>query len=326
MTLREKITEAILNHTPIPELLKHPDRKCYYQDYADNLFCLMEKKVEQAYLDGDGDELLPKEKWYGSKKVIIPPKMASVVSSSAMTFNLLGNDPAVIPENRLLPAGTYDVQYEKKMYTICAGDHPANLDAFLSSEADRTAIFCEMKMLEWLEPPKKLKDTYRKRRYYFASDENAVNFPIDAFEVFQGVIDEVIAAEFVRYDAWQMLWHLLAIYNYTSYTTQKAVDAYSEHRSMAGKYNCIILANVVNEFPPERILDEKAREEYVAALHKEQSEAWHFMHIIRNSGIPHLFDNNCNAGIYVQYLSAKDFADCLDIPQARKDYLKRYFT
>jgi len=326
MALRDNVTEAMLEYFPIPGDKQYPGRPFYFKDYTDNLFCSMDKKAEQAYLAGDGDELLPQKRIFGNWEVICPPKMGSVASSSAMTFNLLGNDPAVIPEDRFLPAGVYDVQYEKKMYTICAGDHPANLDAFLSNEADKTAIFCEMKMLEWLEPSKKLKDTYRKRRYYFTSDETAVNFPIDAFEVFQSVIDEVIAAGFVRYDAWQMLWHLLAIYNYTSYTTQKAVNEFSEYHSMAGKYNRIVLANVANEFPPERIRDEKKREEYIAALHKEQSEARHFMHIIRNSEIPHLFDNNCNAGIYVQYLSAKDFADCLDMPQAKKDYLKRYFT
>ena len=326
MALREKVTEAMLEYFPIPEEKQYPGRPFYFKDYADNLFCPMNQKAEQAYLDGDGDELSPTEKWYGSKKAICPPKMASVVSSSALTFNLLGNDPAVIPGDHLLPSGVYDVQYEKKLYTICAGKYPANLDAFLSNEADKTAIFCEMKMLEWLDPPKKLKDTYRKRPYYFVSDETAVNFPIDAFEVFRSVIDEVIAADFVRYDAWQMLWHLLAIYNYTSYTTQKAVDAYSEYPSMAGKYNRIVLANVVNEFPPERIRDRKTREEYIAALHKEQSEAKRFMHIIRSSEIPHLFDNNCNAGIEVRYMSAKDFADSMDMSQAKRDYLRRYFT
>jgi len=45
-----------------------------------------------------------------------------------------------------------------------------------------------------------------------------------------------------------------------------------------------------------------------------------------NKQLAHLFDNNCNAGIEVKYMSAKDFAACLDMPQEKKDYLKRYFT
>ena len=326
MALRDKVTEAILEHFPVPEEKQYPGRPFYFNDYTDNLFCPMDKKVEQAYLEGDGDELLPTKKIYGGREVICPPKMGSIASSSAMSFNLLGNGPVVIPEDYALPAGAYELQYEKKMFTICAGTYPANLDAFLSDESSKTAIFCEMKQLEWLDPPKKLKDTYRNRRYYFVSDETAVNFPIDAFDVFQSVIDEVKQAAFTHYDAWQMLWHLLAIYNYTSYTTQKAVDAFSEYHSMAGKYNRIILANVVNEFPPERIHDEKTREEYLAALHQEQCEARHFMDIIRRSEIPHLFDNNCNAGIQVVYMSAQAFADALDMPQVKRDYLKRYFT
>jgi hypothetical protein len=118
MTLRDKITAAMLEYFPIPGDKQYPGRPFYFKDYTDNLFCSMDKKAERAYLDGDGDELLQTEKWYGSKKVISPPKMASVASSSAMTFNLLGNDPAVITEDRLLPAGVYDVQYEKKIYTI----------------------------------------------------------------------------------------------------------------------------------------------------------------------------------------------------------------
>ena len=326
MALRDKVTEAILEHFPVPEEKQYPGRPFYFKNYIDNLFCPMDKKVEQAYLEGDGDELLPTKKIYSGREVICPPKMGSIASSSAMSFNLLGNGPVVIPEDYALPAGTYELQYEKKMFTICAGKYPANLDVFLSDESSKTAIFCEMKQLEWLDPPKKLKDTYRNRRYYFRSDETAVNFPIDAFGVFQSVIDEVKQAAFTHYDAWQMLWHLLAIYNYTSFTTQKAVNEYSEYPSMAGKYNRIVLANVVNEFPPNRIRDEKTREEYTAALRKEQSEARHFMHIIRNSEIPHLFDNNCNAGIEVRYMSAKDFADSMDMPQAKRDYLKRYFT
>ena len=76
----------------------------------------------------------------------------------------------------------------------------------------------------------------------------------------------------------------------------------------------------------ERGLAEKTQEAYLAALQQEQAEASRFMEIIQNSGIPHLFDNNCNAGIEVQYMSAKDFSDSLDIPQTKRNYLTRYFT
>lgn len=322
MTLRDKVTKAMLEHFPIPKEKQHPSRPWYFNDYADNLLYPMDEKVEQAYLEGDGDELLP----YWKNGTLCPPKMGSIASSSAMSFNLLANGPAIIMEGNALPAGTYELQYEKKMFTITAGKHPANLDVFLTDESGRTAIFCEMKLLEWLEPPKTLKDSYRNRRFYFASDATAVDHPIDAFAVFQSVIDEVNRTAFTRYDAWQMLRHLLAIYNYTSYTTKKEVDTYSEYPSMAGKYSHIILANVVNEFSSERIHNKITRDEYLTALHQEQYEAKRFVDIIRYSEIPHLFNNNCNADIQVLYMSAQAFADSLDMPQVKRDYLKRYFT
>jgi len=62
MILREKITEAMLRHFPVPEDKQYPGRPFYFKDYTDNLFCSMNTKAERAYLEGDGDELLPTEK------------------------------------------------------------------------------------------------------------------------------------------------------------------------------------------------------------------------------------------------------------------------
>ena len=45
-----------------------------------------------------------------------------------------------------------------------------------------------------------------------------------------------------------------------------------------------------------------------------------------SSGIPALFTNHCQADFKVQYLSAEDFADDLDMTTEKRDYLKRYFT
>ena len=95
MALRDKVTEAILEHFSVPEEKQYPGRPFYFKDYTDNLFCPMDKKVEQAYLEGDGDELLPTKKIYGGREVICPPKMGSIASSSAMSFNLLGNVPVL---------------------------------------------------------------------------------------------------------------------------------------------------------------------------------------------------------------------------------------
>jgi hypothetical protein len=319
MALREKVTEAMLLRYPIPADKvfdqKHP---YHYKDFKDNLFGSMDNQTMQSYGNGSGGEMESTDQ--------SPAKMASIASSSAMTYNLLGNGPIEIAGNDDFPSGNYQLQYEKQMYTLNMGSKPANLDAFLSDEDARTSVFCEMKLLEWLGKPGILKDSYRNPQYYFSADPAAVSCPVDAFSVFQELIDAITAANFQRYDAWQMFKHLLAIYNYTSYTTRTAVEEFRGVPSMAGQYNRILLVNIVNEFPPECILDTKAQVEYIAALYEEQREAADLITLLQKSDIPRLFDNNCNAGIDVQYMSAKDFAAGVVMPQAKKEYLKRYFA
>ena len=335
MSLREKVTEAMLTNSPIPNSKVDAKRKFYYARYEDNLFCPLGEQALEAYDNGSGAETRPTEKMVKGQKIISPAKMASISSSSAMTFNLLGNEPATILTDDFLPCGTYDVQYEKQMYTVNKGSNPANLDAFLSNESDKTAIFCEMKMLEWLGNPSYLKEAYLNRRYYFTPDYSDIGHPIDAYQTFNDVIAQLIDRNkltkagfrsiFKRYDVWQMLKHLLSIYNYTSFVTQNAVNTFSAIPSMAGKYNRIILANIVNEFPAELIEDTSVREKYLIAMQEEREEARHFIDVVMNSEIPHLFDNNCNSGIEVKYITAKTFAYSLDMTDIKRKYLKRYF-
>lgn len=335
MPLREKVTEAMAQHSPIQQDKADIKKKFYYARYADNLFCPLGKKALEAYDNGSGAETRPTEKMVKGQKIISPAKMASIASSSAMTFNLLGNEPSTILTDDILPRGIYDVQFEKQMYTVKKGSNPANLDAFLSNEKDKTAIFCEMKMLEWLGNPSCLKEAYLNKNYYFAADYTNIGCPIDAYQTFNDVIAQLIDRNkrtkvgyrsiFKRYDVWQMLKHLLSIYNYTSFATQNAVNTFSAIPSMAGKYNRIILANIVNEFPAELIEDTSVREEYLIAMQEEREEVWRFIDVVMNSEIPHLFDHNCNSGIEVKYITAKTFADSLDMPDTKRKYLKRYF-
>lgn len=304
------------------------------------MYCPLGAAALEAYDKGSGAETRPTEKVTKGKLIQSPAKMASVVSSSAMTFNLLGNEPVEITSGTLIPHGKYEVQYEKQMYTIRRRCNPANLDAFLSDKLGKTAVFCEMKFLEWLGSPGALKDAYLGESYFFKPDNSAVGFPIDAYSAFRDVImaltDRVVPDKktghnlhhsiFAHYDAWQMLKHLLAIYNYTSFVTKAAIDSFGEYPSMAGLYDRILLLNVVNEFPVECIEDFEARDKYAEVMSQEQDEARYFCEIIRKSEIPHLFDNNCNAGIEIRYVSAKEFADAIEMPKGKRDYLKRYFS
>lgn len=335
MPLREKVTEVMLEYAPISPDKSDSKKRFYYANYEDNLFYPLGEQARLAYDNGSGAETHPTEKMVKGKKVINPAKMASIASSSAMTFNLLGNETATILTNDVLPHGTYNVQYEKQMYTVKKGSSPANLDAFLSNEQNKTAIFCEMKMLEWLGNPSCLKEAYLNKDYYFAADYANIGYPVDAYQTFNEIIEKLIDRNkltkagyhsiFKRYDVWQMLKHLLSIYNYTSFATQNAVNKFSKIPSMAGKYNRIILANIVNEFPPELIEDTSIREDYFMAIQEERKESQYFIDIIMNSKIPNLFKTNCNSGIEVKYITAKTFADNLDMTDTKRKYLKRYF-
>ena len=182
-----------------------------------------------------------------------------------------------------------------------------------------------MKMLEYLGKPGSLTQSYFDQGRYFSEDLHTIGYPMNAYKVFQSVIKEIEKADFKRYDVWQMFKHLLAIYSYTSFTTQTAVNKRKSGPSMAGKYSNIILANVVNEFVLTNA-DTYTRSEYAAALEEERMEAKRFIEIIRSSDIPALFMNHCQADFHVQYLSAKEFADDLDMIAEKRDYLKRYFT
>ena len=308
MDLRKKITEAMGKVSPEKSFdAKHP---YHYRNYQDNLFCAMGDQALQAYGGGSGGEMIATEQ--------SPAKMASIASSSAMTYNLLGDGPIEIVQGYSLPHGFYQVQYEKQMYTLNMGSKPANLDAFLSNEYEQTAIFCEMKLLEWLGTSRELKPGYRTDRYYF---DKSVAYP-----VFDSLRKKIEAENFQRYDAWQMFKHLLAIYNYTSFSTKADVEAFRKIPSMAGKYTDITLVNVVNEYPGARLSDDpKVQEYYRRALEKEHAEKDKFLAIVNNGEVAKLFRDHCNAFICIQYLSAIEFAACLAMPKEKEAYLTRYF-
>lgn len=326
MALRDKVTQYILNHHPIPEGMQNPRYAFYYNDYKDNLYYPMSESVLASYEKGNGGETKPQTIQRYGRTFTTPAKMASIVSSSAMTFNLLGNDPVSITKDGVLPCGIYDIEYEKRMHILTCGNKPAHLDAFLSDEQCKTAIFCEMKVLEWLGELSKLRASYLSDKYYFKADFDAVPHPKNAYEFFVKWANALESVSFKRYDAWQMFKHLLAIYNYTSFVTQESINKFDHNKSMAGKYNHIVLANVVNEFPAWLIDDEKTRDEYEKALAEERAEAQIFIDTMRDCEIPWIFDNNCNSGIQIEYLSSKQFAESFDMPDSKREYLKRYYS
>lgn len=127
-----------------------------------------------------------------------------------------------------------------------------------------------------------------------------------------------------------MVKHLLAVYNHTSLTVQDTVEAeksdfFKRLPSMAGDYRKILLLNVINEFPAQRIECPDTRRRYEEAVAQEREEARIFAACIADSGVPQLFAQNCNAAFELRCVPAKEFAEAIEMPQAKRDYLRRYF-
>jgi hypothetical protein len=142
------ILEELKNHSPKQEGFDIDNKKTrkgkyYYKDYGDNLYQhKMSPKYYEQYLNGDGKEL--------SKNQYGLIRMAALRSSSALIFNILGDESGymkVKDRNKIgISGGLYSVEFEKKMYGI--GLFPPNVDAFLESNNNDTVILIENKMLE----------------------------------------------------------------------------------------------------------------------------------------------------------------------------------
>lgn len=274
---------------------KYPDK--YYKEYVYNLYENMIDQHKAEYSGGSGGELQESD----SK----PAKMAAIRSSSAMTFNLLGNTDILLREGNALnhSAGKYYISYEKQHETINNGkrQQPANLDAMLVSEDGEELIFCEMKMLEWFSKNSgELKPAYKDEKNYIHS-ELAPQFlkTIEVLEAFSKHKD------FEYYDVWQMFKHTLAIHNFM-------------HDKGWEKVKKVSLINVVFE-PDESIFDEQELLAYQEQREKEHFGSKQFTLALEEAGLIK------KAGKFdVKYLSSKQFMECFEIPNKKRKYLKRY--
>lgn len=144
-------------------------------------------------------------------------KMKALRSSSAMTFNFLGNGPFSFEDDSIVPAGTYSVEFEYQLPTLANNPHPADLDAFLCREDAEVEVYCEMKMLEWLTgQPGSLRYAYLEPENYLIPQEETEAF-VRYFREMSGddrklISDGRLPACTTRYDIFQMAKHVLAVY------------------------------------------------------------------------------------------------------------------
>jgi len=196
---------------------KEAPRQFYLAKFGDNLVRPMDPDHEAQYGGGAGKEL--------------DDKMCALRSSSAMTFNILGNGLALFSGLELAGAlciqrGGYDIEYEYKAPTLSIhGGRPAHLDALLSSFDGDTVVACEMKLMEWLTAkPEPLKDKYLDASNYSQEGLSPDRCGSVAGQVLRSAayifsqtarrLNE--AAEegaFASYDYAQMFKHALGIYN-----------------------------------------------------------------------------------------------------------------
>lgn len=261
-------------------------RQFYVTRLEDNLIHSMDARHVEEYRRGGGSEL--------------DDKMRALRSSSAMTFNLLGNGSVDVLWNGSW--GSYDVSYEAQLPTRAIG-LPANLDAMLVNKEH--VIACEMKMLEWLlGKPSVLKSAYRRRETY--RDERAANTFLNLADT---LFDQNGLPLLARYDAAQMFKHALALYSSCAegrWPTQRRVD----------------LVNVVHEMGESalRQLSPLSRGHYEKALAEEHRGAQRFVEAANETLAP-LFETLGFAFTTV-YAPVSDFISMLELDDATHSTLR----
>lgn len=282
-------------------LSQNPEDSYYYylDKYEKNLITKMDQQHIDEYLSGDGNELIDNSR---------PAKMKALRSSSALTFNLIGNKSVKVKTAEFgIDIGYYSVQYEKKFKTLVGSTKPASLDACLISLDKSSCVLCEMKMFEWfaIQSPK-ISESYLNQKRYF---------DIASFKVFYEIFSELIKSpNKIRYDAPQMLKHLLGTYNTIR-------EAKSDPKNEFYSIQKVTLLNCVWELKNISLLKNKCTE-YLEMTQQEHNEYNIFRKRVQS--IIDLFKNQLNIELEIHYVTQREFIDILNKTQAELTYLSRY--
>lgn len=266
-------------------------RQFYLEDLNDNLVRPMSEQHIEEYSRGSGSEL--------------DDKMKALRSSSAMTFNIVGNKACRIdraPKGSSIQPGEYQIEYERQLPTLKSG-LPANLDAFLASENGQ-AIACEMKMLEWITgSPTPIKEKYLDTNNYIYNDTAA------AFSSIAAALNKLHENQndFDNYDFSQMFKHSLALYNYC--------------RASEG-IPSMTLVNCVWEPPQNYELSDDARNWINNSTQKEHAGFNRFLETMQP--IVHLFEDELGIPFSIEYVPASGLIQNIAYPVEEKELLGRY--
>lgn len=259
----------------------------YLIDYLKNINCdSMNKRHERSYRDAQGGELRP-NRWG------VTP-MASLRSSAALAYNIFGNkETCELVENPWdLIRGEYSLTYEWKEAETIRG-HRANIDVHLSNNESGNHLFVEMKMFEPL-----VKNHPFKSYEQYKTNGNIPKPILKAFEDFDKNPSEY-------FDAFQMIKHLLALYNY-----------------FKSKNNAQKVALVNCHWKPKRYVDYENQNRNAISL-KEKYERYNecAKRFVENSAVVELF-KQINVELMLDTCTHFELLKVLG--KESDDYFKRY--
>lgn len=162
-----------------------------------------------------------------------------------------------------------------------------------------------MKMMEWFSRNDSyIAEAYKDINNYLVSDISIVNTFLNAIAIIEDMQNQ---GAFRHYDVWQMFKHTIAICNYIN-------------GDGAGKHESIALMNVVFE-PEEDKIPSEYRESYRTLVEAEREGFLLFKMALAEAGV---FEKMGKDLFRIEYLSAKEFIDCIKMDEAKRQYLKRY--
>lgn len=285
------IKERFLEINPQAKFNKEmvADRKDFYlEDLDDNFLYPLEEADKKNYTNQDLFD------------------MAALYSSAAMAFNLFGKDNLKIKKNDFLPQGLYSIEYEKRFTALkCRGADP-QLDVELLLDQAKTALLFEIKMTEWLPGGREtLAEAYLVKGNYFYPE----SFEI-FYQVFQFLIDKSsnIRSIYNNFDAFQMVKHILGIYNAVCQGEYESFDK-------------IKLVNCVWQIKNPSRLDKEVQAQYLEYESLLLKEFEDFRGKLQP--IIYLFEEK-NVEFDLVYISFDEMLEILEKSDEERQYLQRY--